>query len=140
LSTSSALAKYRELVGAHARVPNGLVEAWITEAATALDATRWGSRYEAALVWWAAHHVETDPAAAGLCGERDTLQAGPLTHKTDSEGEGTERKSKSRTYAAPASSGNASDDDFRTTVYGRRFLDLRRSRAAGAPRVIRQGC
>jgi|GEM_PF-5646700 len=107
------LALYRILVPAHATIASATVEAWLAMAAASHSATRWGGAYSAAMIMWAAAHLEPQ-RAAGVVGVVGRVCALP----------------------ADAAAAQASVS-VESTTYWRLYLDYRGSRAAAAPSVIR---
>lgn len=88
-------------------------------------ATAWGEVYTQAMSYFAAHMLTTAPATGGS----DAAPGGPVTSKKA----GDVAVSYGSPGGAPMTSGDA---DLMTTAYGRRYLQLRESRAAVAPRVV----
>lgn len=128
----SSLTLYRAKVPAHAGVPAETVEAWLEEAAAALDSSAWGARFPQACIWWAAHHIERLPKSKAP-NISTAEEAGQVSAQSYSQSDGKGSSSDlSRSYAT-ATSGSAEEQFFRTTRYGEFFLALRRSRVARAP-------
>ena len=73
----STLATYRALVPAHATVQDSTIETWLELAAQAHTAARWGAVYAAAMVMWAAAHIEP-LVVAGDAGDTDDQCDNPL--------------------------------------------------------------
>lgn len=120
---------YRQLVPAHASVLEATVSVWLGLAVQAHNISAWGAVYQQAMVWWAAHHVETIPGTGA--GSDDAAAVGPLVSQRDGD--------LSRSYAPPAGSvaATGADADLATTRYGQLYLRLRASRAATSPCVVR---
>lgn len=119
---------YRTLVPAHSGVADDTVDTFLELATRRHTVGAWGMVYPEAMVWWAAHQIETLPGS-GASGP-GASEVGQLTSQTDGD--------LSRSYAAPVVTGNL-DDDLRSTWYGRKYLDLRQTRAASAPTVAGVG-
>lgn len=125
----STLALYRELVPEHSAVLDGTVSVWLALAVQRHTASAWGAKYNAAMVWWAAHGIQTTPGT-GAPGAPPAGAAGPIVNQRDGD--------LSRTYATPSSGAATpgSDADYRRTTYGQRYLDARDSRADSGPFVV----
>lgn len=117
---------YRLLIPGHAVVLNDTVLAYIAAAKRRHLESAWGAVYQDAMVWYAAHLIETTPGTGA--GSGDAGVVGPVISQKDGD--------LSRTYAAPASSGGSSSGSLGTTTYGQEYLNLRNSRAATAPSLV----
>lgn len=122
---ATSLETYRALVPGHAVVPDATVLAFLEAAAQAHGAGAWGAVYVQAMIWYAAHAIETTPGTG--VGNDSGDAVGPIVSQKDGD--------LSRTYAAPAgmSSGSSADMDLASTRYGQAYLRLRASRAATSP-------
>lgn len=125
----TSLQLYRALIPGHAAVLETTILVWLELAATRHTASTWGAVYAAAMVFWAAHHIETLPGTGAGSDAAGTV--GPLISQRDGD--------LSRTYAQPASSSGGGSDDaaLASTRYGQTYLDLRNSRAATTPSLVR---
>ena len=126
----ASLELYRALIPDHtAGVLDGTVLTWLGLAIRRHDAGSFGSVYPEAMVFWAAHRIQTLPGS-GAPGAPPAGAAGPLVSHRDGD--------LSRTYAPPSSGvvASGSDADFQRTTYGQDYLDLRDSRAATGPDLI----
>lgn len=128
----TSLELYRVLVPDHAVVLDGVIEAYLQLAAQRHTADRWGDAYVTAMIWYAAHLVETTPGSGAPGAPTSGQVQGPLISQKDGD--------LSRTYAEPASaSAGATGDDawLLLTTYGQRYLEIRSTRAAAAPTFVR---
>lgn len=123
---SSSLVLFRTLIPAYASVADATVEAFITQATTRLTAAAWGSVYTEAVVYAAAHLIATTPGLGVPTG----AAPGQVTSRSV---DGI-----SQSYSA-ARVADEADEDWVSTVYGRRFLQLRRSRPGRLPSFVRVG-
>lgn len=120
----------------YATISDGDAQAWIDLAASSVaNADLWGAVYPEALANLAAHlmtraGVGTSPAAGDAAstigGSITSLRTGDLAVSYGGTG-----------GAGAGRSSDGSDDDYTTTKYGLRFIALRQSRAARAPRWVR---
>jgi hypothetical protein len=106
----SSLTLYREMVPGHALVQDEIVDLWLSLAAQRHTTSTWGAVYAAAMVSWAAAHIEPLRAtgAVGLTG------AG----------------------CAPTPANTTPAPSVSETPYWHWYLGYRESRAAGAPRRV----
>lgn len=123
---SASLDLFRTLIPAYASVPDATVEAFITQAATRFTASAWGAVYVEAVVYVAAHLIATTPGLGVAVG----AAPGQVT--------GRSVDGVSQSYAA-ARVADEADEDWASTVYGRRYLQLRRSRPSRLPSFVPAG-
>jgi hypothetical protein len=96
----------------------------LEEAATLHAVAPWGAAYALAMAYYAAHTLTMqDRAAAGGAsgGEVTARSAGDL----------------SESYATSATAATSGSDFLTETIYGRKYLSIRRSRSASGPQIIR---
>jgi hypothetical protein len=126
------LATFRGLVPGLDGVGDPMVQVWLNLAVKRHNVAVFGSVYDEAMIFYAAHFLQTISGPSGTGGSG--AAAGALTGQRDGD--------LSRSYAAPAASagGSASDDALRTTEYGRTYLDLRNSRSGVGPFVAGPSC
>lgn len=108
-----------------------VVSAMIVEASGSVDKTWVEHDYQPAIMYLAAHLLATDNSADGEMVEIGA--AGGGTVASESFGGGL-----SVSYASPVTNSQSSlssDDEFGTTVYGRRYLALL-NRNRGGPLVV----
>jgi hypothetical protein len=103
-------------------VGDARAEAYLELAASVHTASVWGSVFAFAMALYAAHMLTQDDRAA----EGGAASAGPVTSRTAGD--------LSETCANTASQ-VAGDNELAETIYGRRYLQLRKTRAASAPFV-----
>ena len=135
MSTSApTLALYRARVPAHAGVSDAVVEVFLTAAIEAHTASGWGDRYDIAMSYWAAHHIERTP---GLVPGRkgSALEVGAVTSLTDSQSVNGRSSNLSKSLTNRAGK-NAEEAEYLTTRYGSLYLTTRASRALDAPFVV----
>jgi hypothetical protein len=109
---SAGLDLYRDLVAEHFRVPDDVVESYLTLAARRHTAAAFGVVYAEAMVWWSADQIEQGRIA------------GAITVDPDMGGDGDPQ-------APPKLVGQ--------TRFERLYNELRDTRAAGSARSIRVG-
>lgn len=109
---SASLSLYRLLIPGHAGVPDATVEAWLSMAAQRHSAAAFGAVYSSAMVFY---------AASGLDPLVQAGQAGALAGNVCAPAAGSTGKQA------------VSQQD---NIYWARYLDLRGSRAAGAPTAL----
>lgn len=103
---------------------------WITLAAAQLDAVSFGGMYLYAVCYLAAHLATLSPLDADAAADAAGA-AGPVTARSTGE--------LSESYASIATSSTVrtlEEAELASTAYGRRFLSIRSSRAAGKARVV----
>lgn len=130
----SSLALYRAKVPAHSSVPDANIVSELEDAALQHNAAAFGAVYAIAMVYFAAHNIQLDPASGlstGAAGGGATV--GALLGVKDGD--------VSRTYANTTSSSSAgarsgTDADLSSTIYGQKYLRLRGSRAATFPLML----
>lgn len=105
----SSLATYRAMVPAHNQVPDETITTWLALAAQRHSAAAFGQVYAAAMVAWAAAHIEPQ-VVAGQVGMPGAVCAPPPA----------EMDQKAPPKSAPS-------------MWWTLYLDYRDSRAAGAP-------
>lgn len=130
-SSAPTVALYRQLVPKHSEIGRDLVSTWLDLAIAAHTAAEWGDRYDEAMVWWAAHHlqrdhIDEDEAPGALVSVSETVTEGGRTY------------TKSRRHGEPAAR-PGEDAEFTTTRYGRRYLGVLATRAARAPYALGPG-
>jgi hypothetical protein len=129
----SSLALYQALIPDHAAVDPAVIEAYLVLAAQRHDASRWGPAvYPTAMVWYAAHLIETTPGSGAPGAPSSGAVQGPLISQKDGD--------LSRTYAAPAASSGSGEGGtawLTLTAYGQRYLDLLNTRESSLPRFVR---
>lgn len=116
----STLATYRSLVPAHATVQDSIIETWLELAAQAHTAARWGAVYAAAMVMWAAAHIEP-LVVAGDVGDSHDQCDNPLPAVMVVQG------------ATPA---KVVIPEVEKTMYWSLYLRYRDSRAATKPKHV----
>lgn len=111
---------YRTLIPAHASIPDNVVQVHLELAAQAHSPSAWGAVFAQAMVWYAAHSLERLPE-----------------HKGDAPGTVTSKKDGDLaiSYSAPTPTPDGSD--LYLTAYGQRYEQLRSSRVAATPFVVR---
>lgn len=125
---ATSLATYRALVPTHSSIADDTVETYLALGAKRHTATAFGVLYTEAMCFWAAHVIERTP---GL-GSVDANTSGPVTSRRAGR--------QAESYGGfTFDGGSLSDQELMTTTYGQRYLDIRNSRAATAPRVVRVG-
>lgn len=103
--------------GEFASLSEAAIAPYIAEASREVAESVYGDRYDDAVKYLAAHLIAVLTAGSrGTAGPVVSESAGPV----------------SRSYAAPAT---IVSEHFAATVYGRRFLDIRRQ-VAGGPWVL----
>jgi len=103
--------------GEFAQLVDGSIQPFIDEAAREVSADVFGTIYEDAVKYLAAHLLAGIMSGSkGAAGPVISETAGPL----------------SRSFSAPVVSAT---DSLQSTAYGRRYLDLRRQ-VAGGPQVL----
>lgn len=116
-----SLEQYRARIPAHAHLSDDVVRVALADAvAVHAGPNVWGGAYTLAMVFYAAHLLERTPGVGSALADA----AGPVTSKKDGD--------LAVSYGAPTG-----DALLETTVYGQRYLELRRSRVATAPRGVR---
>ncbi len=133
----SALAVLRHIAAQYAALDDADVEEWLAMArAQMAPATTWGAVYEQAVANRAAHMMTRARVGEGAeAGDPTTAAPGSLASVT------TARLSVSYGASGGPGSGRASsggDDELTTTRYGLAYLELRASRAARLPRMMRR--
>lgn len=113
--SSTSLALYRTLVPGHALVKDATVDVWLELAASRHTAARFGAQYEAAMIWWAAAHLEVQR----LAGQVGTASKGGACAPATADASAS--KGPAATVAEP---------------YWTWYRDIRDSRAAGVPQRI----
>ena len=129
---SASLSLFRALCPDLCSEADGRVGVFLTAAARRLDASAWGAVYLDAVVYLAAHLLIRSPA--GGSGGTNVAGGGPITSKKAGD--------LSVSYGATATTGagrSNADLDLLETHYGRQFLALRDTRAAGLPFVAGLG-
>ena len=106
----SSLALYRELVPAHNVVSDEVVETWLELAAQRHTASAWGAVYAAAMVMWAAAHVDPQ-LVEGAVGQQGRV-------------------------CAPTPPSSKPDAMVARSPYWAWYAEYRDSRAARAPRRV----
>lgn len=106
---SAALDTYRLRIPAHAAVPDAVVEDWLTEASASHTASALGAQFTAACVYWAASRIEPAVQAGMYPGDGGCTASGDPGDVLASE----------------------------DTVYWAWYLQIIKTRAAGAPRLVR---
>lgn len=119
---STSLDRYRVLIPAHSGVDDAVVTAELSAAALTTNASAWGTLYTDAMVFLAAHHVQTFHV------DESSVTGQVVVQQRDGD--------LSRTYANAAMGDG--EDDLRTTKYGLRYLRLR-GQVAGMPRYVGVG-
>jgi len=121
MSLASQLELYRARVPAHVGVPDAVVLDQLGQAAEAHTEAAWGAVFDSAMVWWAASQLEPD-VVAGLypipTADGDQEICAPVGPALDGDG---------KPLPIPLPS---------ETRYWARYLGLRQSRAATAPRRV----
>ena len=131
----SSLALYRTMVPAHVDVGDAVVETFLGLSAQQHSSSAWGAVYAQAMVWHAAHTIETTPglvpsSSSTGAGTSSAQTRGPLVSQRDCD--------LAMTFANPnQSSGgtsgqSAEDQRLASTAYGTHYLQLRRGRAVRA--------
>jgi hypothetical protein len=105
-------------------VGDARAEAYLELAATVHTASVWGSAFSFAMALYAAHMLTQDDRAA----ESGAASAGPVTSKTAGD--------LSESYGHSAAGQIAADAELAETIYGRRYLQIRKSRSVTAPTAI----
>lgn len=128
----SSLALYRALIQGHdpLLVVDATVNTWLALAAKRHSATAFGAVFPEAMVFWAAHKIETTPGT-GAGGSGSSGATGPVLSKKDGD--------LAISYGAAGAGSSVvsgSDADYLRTTYGFAYLDLRNSRSAVAPGVV----
>lgn len=109
----------------HAAVDDPVIQARLDLAIRRHTAADWGAVYPEAMVWWAAHAVQTTPGTG--VGNDSAEVTGAVISQRDGD--------LSRTYATPTGSGSTGGGalNMGSTYYGQLYLDLKNSRAVNAP-------
>lgn len=127
----STRALYRRLVPGHAAVENELIDEFLALTISEhAGVCVFGGVYPQAMIWYTAHVIERLPDS-GASGQT-AQEAGAVTSQSDTNGD----SSLSRGYAAPTAR-DPDEAELSTTVYGQRYLALRRSRKATLPFLVR---
>lgn len=102
---------------------------WLELAAMQLTPSVWGTVYQMAVCYLAAHMATLAPLDADEAAD-GAASAGAVTSRSTGE--------LSESYGAAVSTGSrtAEEADLSTTTYGRRYLALRATRAGVGPRVV----
>lgn len=137
----TALELFRGLVPSLCEETDARVGLFLDAAARRLDASAWGAVYPDALVYMAAHLLTLSPgpdttAAASAGGGAAGAIAGPITKKKAGDLEVSFGTSGGTSGGGGGGSTSNTDNDLTTTHWGRQFLALRDTRAAGAPTFI----
>jgi hypothetical protein len=106
-------------------------DVWISLAVLQMAPSVWGTVYQMAVCYLAAHMATLAPLDVDDAADAAGV-AGPVTAR--STGELSE--SYGATTAVSTGSRTAEEADLSTTVYGRRYLALRATRAGVGPRVV----
>lgn len=125
---SSSIELFRALAPDLCEETDARVGVFIEQAARRLCAAAWGAVYVDALVYLAAHHLIRSPATAASGG----LGAGDGGGAITSKKAGDLSVNFGSSTAGSSSRSNA-DAELSETMYGRKFLALRDTRAAGLP-------
>lgn len=126
MADANVLATFRALVPEFASVSDSEVEEWLDLVATRCNVTFFGSGWTEAVVWRAAHLMKSvgpgaSAAETGASGPVSSRRAGP----------------RAITFANLANSQDSAEErEWMSTTYGRKYLQLRRSRADNSPEVI----
>jgi hypothetical protein len=110
-------------------VSDAIVDQFLETASCRLCADAYGTKFQEASVWLAAHMLATSPGLA-IPGITPALTGGSVTSlKTGDESIG---------FAAPSIPAGATSNDawLATTSYGQNFMWLRDTRPASTPTVI----
>lgn len=104
--------------GEFASLTDGAIQPFIDEAVREINASVFGTRYDDAVKYLAAHLLASvRDGSKSASGAVISETAGPI----------------SRSYAAPMAT--ASTDELSSTTYGRRYADIRHQ-CAGGPQVL----
>lgn len=116
----SSLTTFRALIPEFAAVVDATVSVYLSVATLQHNTTSWGAMFETAMVYFAAHLMSLDPTL----GTSGASGLGPIKSQKDGD--------LSRSYGtiAAASGSTAADEELSQTMYGRRFLQIRGTRAA----------
>jgi hypothetical protein len=128
----SARERLRIFAPEFSAVADATVDEFLAASARAHTSARWGNAYTDALVWHAAHTMKTLGFGSGDSTSVSPGTSGPVTSRSAGD--------LSVSYGTISQSGagaNNVDADFLTTVYGRRYLDLKARLAAVRSRVVR---
>jgi hypothetical protein len=127
VATTDTLGLFRALCPDLCTEEDGRIGVFLAAAARRLDPSAWGAVYVDALIYLAAHLLLRSPASGS--GGANVDASGPVTSKRAGD--------LAVTYAASAVAGGSGganiDRDLAETHYGRQFLALRDTRAAGLP-------
>lgn len=111
---SASLVLYRQLVPAHVRVPDATVETWLELSTQQHTAAAWGDVYAQAMVWHTAARLDpfVQGGALGAPGEACAVP---------------------KDVAKEVAKANPNN------IYWQFYVELRETRAAGAPSLVQVG-
>lgn len=121
----TSLQKYRRRIPQFASSSDDVINGWLTDASSALCAASFGSRYQDAVIYYAAHlQAVADISAQMAAGGPGSVLGYAGLASSVKEGD--------LTIALRAGSGNAqaqsmSDDFLALTIYGRQYAHIRDS-------------
>ena len=110
---STSLSQFRVRFPEFSAIDDSVVNFALNDAAALMDITKWGTRYDTGQAFLAAHYVALSSTDSGSGG----VSVGPVSQATTG--------SLSVSYAVTAAK-DMSDAMYGSTVYGQRYLSLRK--------------
>lgn len=127
----SSVALFQQLVTEFASLDTDEIEDYLELAADSHTASRFGSRYAEAMVWYAAHMKKLD-ADAVIDAAAGSSAAGPVTSRKTGDN--------AETYANLAGSASTEARQFFfQTTYGRKYYRIVRTRYQGRATYFKPG-